>query len=173
MNTSQRARSFRTLLAQMADLERGQRIRELRLAKHMTQPAAAELAGVTLRAYQAWEAGGGIRFEHVKTLARALNGDADFILNGPKPATPDPFTGGVVGVVLTRIDRVEAKLDRLDQINEKLDLILNRLEAAILPDDLLQHLAVQAAELAVQQPAQGSRESGRGRAPKTNRSGGG
>jgi transcriptional regulator with XRE-family HTH domain len=116
MNTSQRARSFSTLLAQMADLERGQRIRELRVAKHLTQPAAAELAGVTLRAYQAWEAGGGIRFEHVKTLASALEGDADFILNGPKPATPDPFTGGAAGVVMTRLDRLEAKLDAIFQI---------------------------------------------------------
>lgn len=109
--TSRSTRSLTTLLNQMADLERGARIAELRKAKHLTQPAVAELVGVTLRAYQAWEAGGGIAWDNVKLLAKKLGADPDYILSGPKPETPDLFPSGDAG----QLDRIEKALEILTE----------------------------------------------------------
>ena len=104
-NASLRAtRTVHTLLDQMEDLARGARIKELREQLHLTQPAVAEMIPVSLRAYQAWEAGGGIAWENVKLLAKKLDADPDYILNGPKPETPD-----LLGVA--QMDRLEDKLD--------------------------------------------------------------
>src|SRR4051794_39121082 len=68
-SSSRRTRRASTLLAQMAELARGERIKQLREDRHLTQPAVAEAVGVTLRAYQAWEATGGIRWGNAKKLA--------------------------------------------------------------------------------------------------------
>ena len=100
--SSRGRRSLTTLLAQMADLERGARIRELRQAKHLTQPAVAELVGVSLRAYQAWEGGGGIAWDNVKLLAETLDADADFILSGPRSTS----NGDAAPTQLDRIERL-------------------------------------------------------------------
>jgi transcriptional regulator with XRE-family HTH domain len=90
----------------MADLERGQRIKELRESRHLTQEATAEALGVTLRGYQEWEAGGGIKWDNVKKVARLYKVDAEFVMNGPKPETPD-----LLGAKAGQLDRVEMKLD--------------------------------------------------------------
>lgn len=95
-----------TLLDQMADVARGQRIQELRAARHLTQPAIAELVGVTLRAYQAWEAGGGITWENAKVLAKKLGTDPEFIMAGAKPETPDPFAKSDAN----QLDRIETEV---------------------------------------------------------------
>lgn len=106
IGSSQRPRSLSTLLDQMADLQRGARIKELRHANHLKQPAVAERVPVTLRAYQEWEAGGGIAWENVKALAKIFGVDPDYILSGPKAETPSlPRVG--------QLDRIEQKLDQL------------------------------------------------------------
>lgn len=104
--SSRGSRSDATLLLQMAraaaqQAEVAQRIRELR--GRMTQPAIAERVGVTLRAYQAWEAGGGIGGENLARLAAAFDVTEEYILYGPDQDKPPR----------TQMDRVERKLDAI------------------------------------------------------------
>jgi transcriptional regulator with XRE-family HTH domain len=102
------------LLAQVANIERGTRIRERREALHLTQPAVVDLleeaaqalpedhdlhpakagkAPVTLRGYQSYEHGGGIVWEKAKLLAQVLQIDVQAMMSGEsdKTETPDPF----------------------------------------------------------------------------------
>lgn len=99
-------RSVDTLRAQMADLSRGQRIKDLRESRHLTQEAIAERLGVTLRGYQAWEAGGGIKWDNVKRLATFHKVNPDFVMNGPDET-------GEASANATQLDRIEMKLDLL------------------------------------------------------------
>jgi len=111
--SSRGPRTAVTLLAQVADLQRGQRIRERREELHLTQPAVVDLmekaayalprshelhpdnagkAPVTLRGYQTYERGGGIVWEKAKLLAQVLQVDVEVLLNGDRRGeAPDPF----------------------------------------------------------------------------------
>lgn len=60
--------------------ETGERLKRRRKALRLTQPQVAELAGVTPRAYQAWEAGGGIAWRHLEPLADALEWTVEAIM---------------------------------------------------------------------------------------------
>ena len=114
-------RKASTLLAQMADLERGQRIKELRESRHLTQEAMADKLGVTLRGYQEWEAGGGIKWENVKKLAKQHGVEADFLMNGPKPETPDLLGASQ----LDRIEKIVTGLaDSVGSIEAQLALLV-------------------------------------------------
>lgn len=121
--TSRSARSAATLLAQVADIERGARIKELRKALHLTQPALADEVGVTLRALQEWEAGGGISWDNAKRLAATLGTETDYVFNGERGDTPQPFGEK------SQLDRIEAqladnaaKLDAIQQVVSELSL---------------------------------------------------
>lgn len=102
--TSRKTRSAVTLLAQVADIERGTRIRERREELHLTQPAVVDLiekaawqlprdhdlhpdkagkAPVSLRGYQTYEQGGGIIWEKAKLLAQVLQMDVQTLMSGP------------------------------------------------------------------------------------------
>lgn len=70
----------------------GRRIAQLRERAHLTQEAAAERAGVTLRAYQKWEAGGGIQYANLQKLATALKATVEEITG--EAETPSPFRVG-------------------------------------------------------------------------------
>lgn len=125
--TSRGPRSARTLLLQMAaDLERqreiGQRIKALREELGLTQPVLADKVGVTLRAAQAWEAGGGIGYENRKRLAEELGVSEEFLLFG-EPGRQGPST---------QLDRIEAKLDAvLVLLREEQDVAANEAADAI------------------------------------------
>lgn len=78
-----------------ADAERGERIKWLRDEKlHLTQEAMADKVGITLRGYQEWEAGGGIKWENAKKLAKIGGVEADWIMSGDRGGTPDLSLGG-------------------------------------------------------------------------------
>lgn len=131
--TSRGPRRATTLLAQMADLERGDRIRELREQRHLTQPVVADRVHVTLRAYQEWEAGGGIQWENAKRLAKVLGATPDFIMSGEPRETPDLSTNGQP----SQLDRIEEELAGIKQMLESSDAaakvladVVNRLEEA-------------------------------------------
>lgn len=121
--TSQRARSARTLALQMAmeeerQREVGARIKELRGPR--PQPLVADAVHVTLRAYQAWEAGGGIAWENLQALAKFFEVSENYLLYGAEvPRGPE-----------TQLDRIEIKLDE----------VLSRLPATDLAADLEQEL---------------------------------
>jgi len=106
----------------LMDEERGQRIKALRDRRHLSQPAVVEgldkLARrkvVTLRGYQTWEAGGGIRWENVKVLAAFHQVEPDYILTGQEPEAPDLLDSlnGDTRKLEERLDRIERKLDEL------------------------------------------------------------
>lgn len=84
--TSRSPRSARTLALQMAQAEAerqreiGARIKDLR--GRIPQPVIADRVGVTLRAYQAWEAGGGIAWDNLVKLAEVFGVSEDFIEYG-------------------------------------------------------------------------------------------
>lgn len=80
----------------------GERLRELRGAK--TQPAIADAVGVTLRAYQHWEAGGGISWDNLQGLAEHFGVTENYILYG---------TNEGPGHRQEQLDRIEEKLDDL------------------------------------------------------------
>jgi transcriptional regulator with XRE-family HTH domain len=72
-----------------ADAERGDRIRSLRENLHLTQEAMADRVGLTLRGYQEWEAGGGIKWDNAKRLAKVAGVEPDWIMGGDRGETPD------------------------------------------------------------------------------------
>jgi transcriptional regulator with XRE-family HTH domain len=77
------------------------RIRELRGLR--PQPQMASEVGVSLRGYQQWEAGGGIKWSNLERLAKVHDVSPNYILYGEeKPRGPK-----------TQLDRIEAKLDEL------------------------------------------------------------
>lgn len=75
------------------------RIREFRGPR--PQRVIADKAGVTVRAYQAWEAGGGINWENIAPLAEALGVSEERLLFGRDEPDPSQF------------ERIERKLDAL------------------------------------------------------------
>lgn len=79
-----------------ADAERGDRIRSLRENLHLTQEAMADRVGLTLRGYQEWEAGGGIKWDNAKRLAKVAGVEPDWIMSGDRGETPDFLGGGRV-----------------------------------------------------------------------------
>ena len=100
----------RSLAVEMALQQRamGRRIAELRERSRMTQEIAADKAGVTLRAYQKWEAGGGIQYANLAKLAEVFRVPVERITG--EDATPDPFsTAG-------QLDRIETLLIRQHQL---------------------------------------------------------
>lgn len=91
-----------------ADAERGDRIKWLREEKlHLTQEGMADKVGVTLRGYQEWEAGGGIKWDNAKKLAKAAGVTPDWIMSGDREETPDLSSGQ------SPMDRVEIALKEL------------------------------------------------------------
>lgn len=125
-------RRLATLLSQMAadiDQERGERLQELRRGKgNPPQPLVAAAVGVSLRTYQSWEAGGGIRFDNREALAKYFGVSISYIVGGE---TPDVI--GSLNGERTQLDRIEEKLDealsRAALPAEALDLLRQIAEA--------------------------------------------
>lgn len=191
MSSSRRARTVTTLLAQVEDLERGQRIKARREKLRLTQPAVVDLveqlayelpdghalhpdiagkAPLTLRGYQQYERGGGIVWEKAKLLATALRMEADELMNGEKPETPDLFPFGdneaLLHAVYERLGRLEKRLEEVigqrtkqtTDIIQRLADLENALSArtdALLPG--IQELLAAAEESRHVGPAQTSR----------------
>lgn len=121
------------------------RIRDLR--GRVPQQLVADRVGVTLRAYQAWEAGGGIGWENLRKLAKHYSVTEEFILYGSDDAPPTP----------SQLERIEHGIARLERIEHKLDALLAHFGLSEVSDP---------AELLEQELADASRPSprrGRGR----------
>lgn len=136
--TSRKSRSADTLRAQMEDVARGERLKELRNARHLSQPAVVDLVNerageklVGLRGYQAWEAGGGIRWEKAKVLAEVLGTDPEHLMNGAHEETPDPFAGSVEERLADLTEQLAAdRVDRDDNIAD-VKALLNQQNALL------------------------------------------
>lgn len=93
---------------QQGRIERGQRIRTLREESPHTQQSLADQIPVTLRAYQRWEEGGGIEWDHLEKLAEIHEVDVRWIHRGEEPpATPDLLATGA------RLDSLERQVAEL------------------------------------------------------------
>lgn len=117
----------------MADLARGERIKALREDRHLTQPAVADEVGVTLRALQAWEASGALRWENAKKLARFFDVDEQWLWSGDreKSGTPD-----LLGKVSQQGDQdgladMRAQLDRIEQNQENLAALIEAVSVQV------------------------------------------
>lgn len=91
---------------QMADFARGERLVQLREAKHLTQDEAAHQIGVSEKSLRAWEKGGKIRAENVRRVGAFYEVDPNELVD--RESLDDDGNGG-----FTQLDRIEAKLDRL------------------------------------------------------------
>lgn len=109
--SSRRAAKASTLLLRMADLERGQRIRQLRdhrseeRGRLVTQPEVADAVGVTLRAVQDWEAGKGIKLEHAKKLAAYYGVSQHWLMYGEQDSP-----NNLPAEDSSQLDRIEQQL---------------------------------------------------------------
>lgn len=85
----------------MADLARGNYLRDLRADRHETQQDVADAAQVSLRAYQAWEAGGKIKWANAIRLGEHFQVDPEGLVERDlEPTTVDP----------SQLDRIEGLL---------------------------------------------------------------
>jgi hypothetical protein len=143
------------LLGELADKERGDRIRDRRDELHLTQPAVVELleaaawqlpeshelhprtagknakppkpqkAPVTLRGYQSYEGGGGIVWEKAKLLAQVLQMDVRVMMSGDERAAPAPDP-------FAKRRQEDAPVDvRLDAVEGALAQILTAMSAQL------------------------------------------
>jgi transcriptional regulator with XRE-family HTH domain len=82
----------RTIAVAMArdHYERGKRIRKLRELRELSQDEAGRAAGVTPRAWQEWEAGGGMKPASVRKAAEVLGVSVEEIRGDAE--LPDPFS---------------------------------------------------------------------------------
>jgi transcriptional regulator with XRE-family HTH domain len=106
--TSRAPRSGRTLALRMAlELQHQHEVAERikRLRGKVPQPIIAERVGVTLRAYQEWEAGGGLKWENYGKLALALGTTVEYLMHGTEE------TDDGLAPHATQLDLIEAKLD--------------------------------------------------------------
>lgn len=91
----------------------------------MRQQTVADRVGVTLRAYQAWEAGdAGIKWENLESLAQVLETKPDFILYGERDSQPD--TPDVLGEI-DRLARIERRVDDLAEHAQRVERMLGEL----------------------------------------------
>jgi transcriptional regulator with XRE-family HTH domain len=106
--TSQIADKLATFGEQMADFARGEQLRDLRKALHLSQEDAAHEIGVSTKSLRAWEKGGKIKWENAQAAGAFYGVDPETLVTrgGEEP---------VVSFELptTHLARIEAKLDRL------------------------------------------------------------
>lgn len=105
----------------------------------------ADAVGVSLRAAQEWDYGGGIDDEHLGPLIEFLETDADYLLRGQ---TPD-LMGSLNG---------EASADPLERIERLLRRLLR--EQGIDPDQALEEEAEQVEPPADEEPREESAGTG-------------
>jgi transcriptional regulator with XRE-family HTH domain len=98
---AERAARFRR---QMADFARGERLKGLRDARHLSQEDAAHEIGVSVKTVRSWEKGGGIKWPNAKAAGRFYGVDAESLVSRELPVEQSPDE------LLRAIDR---KLNRL------------------------------------------------------------
>lgn len=115
-------------------VERAQRIKQLREESPYTQAALADKVGVTPRAYQRWEEGGGIEWEHLEKLAEIHDVDVMWIHKAAgRGPTPDPFAteSGEESELAEQIGELQSETaelrSELSEVRSDLQLVLSLL----------------------------------------------
>jgi transcriptional regulator with XRE-family HTH domain len=133
------------------DPDRGARIREARLVRHLTIKELAERVGVSERTIWSWEQGGKVTGPNLRALAHDLAVSRDFLLGEE--------TSEIVNPLEQRISELEQRLDaRLGQVEQQLGRAVEHLSAGI-------------AELATRPPEAGEADTRREGRTQTQRSG--
>lgn len=102
--SSRRATWPRSVAIEMALEQRaiGRRIAELREDRRLTQPVVADRVGVSLRAYQKWEAGTSApAWRNLEQLAEVFGVSADYLLGAAQEKRQD---------AQDQLDRIESEL---------------------------------------------------------------
>lgn len=129
------------------DLERGRHIARLRverLGQDVSQAAVADMVGVSLRAYQDWEAGYGMDWRHAKKLGELLAEDPMEIQRARGAALEAP-TPELLARWERAIERSERAHERWERRDQHYDAILAAWHEE---DDEALHRAVAAAAAA-------------------------
>jgi hypothetical protein len=141
ISTSQTAQKLSTLLGQMRDEARAERIKGLReRTPGLTQPKIVEgleaLAGravVTLRGYQEWERTGGIKYENAELLASFHGVDPHWLWQGETTAGTPSLVETLNGNGPREVD-VEV-LQRLERLERMVQQVLDRLPEPVRPSE--------------------------------------
>jgi transcriptional regulator with XRE-family HTH domain len=161
------------------NIARGDRLLALRmekgreLGKRLTQPDVAEIAGVTLRAYQNWEASGthddagklrefGMDWAHTAKLAKYYKVDPESLVRRPTDAPVTQATTEDVHGLRSQLGRIEATLGVITHALEH--LARDRGDEALVADlkrDLAQIDEADAAERAASDSPATSRQKPR------------
>lgn len=95
----------------MADFARGERLRDLREKRHLSQEEAAHEIGVSVKTIRAWEKGKGIRWQNALTVSRFYGVDPESLVSRDEGG--DSLVGQGSGEAEHQLNRIEAKLDQL------------------------------------------------------------
>jgi transcriptional regulator with XRE-family HTH domain len=95
----------------MADYARGERLRELRDAKHASQETVAFAIGVSTKTVRSWEHGGKIRWPNAKLLGRYYGVDPEALVarDAAAPLPEDEASE----TPETQLDRIEQQVSDL------------------------------------------------------------
>lgn len=123
-------------LSEQARLERAERIRTLREESPYTQGAIADAIGVTPRAYQRWEEGGGVTWDNLEALAKLHGVSVHWLHKGEGPRVGDPFsqltvppsTEGLAEEVRQLRSEVAEALAELSQVRTELQQVLSHMQ---------------------------------------------
>lgn len=114
---TQRAASFRQ---QMADFARGERLRDLREGRHLSQEEAAHEIGVSTKTVRSWEKGGGIRWANAKSAGAFYGVEPESLvtLDEDRERSPDLMaelsTNGdqpTLSLILSKLNRIERMVE--------------------------------------------------------------
>ena len=122
-NTWRPAPSRTTFLDQMADYARGERLRELRERRRMSQEHVAGEVGVSTKTVWSWEHGGKIKWANAQRIAAFYGMDPEELVTRDLADTPD-----MLGTLNGNGPALSLE-ERLDEIDRKLDELLRRLPA--------------------------------------------
>lgn len=115
-NTSRNAEMLATFRQQMADYVRGERLRALRKAAHLSQEEAAHQIQVSAKTYRTWEKGGGIRWPNALKVATFFNVDPESLVSRDEDAALIPDLSAVGDDQLDRIERTVSELAEAVQL---------------------------------------------------------
>lgn len=129
-NTSPRAERLVTFRDQMADFARGERLRQLREARHLSQEDAAHELNVSVKTVRSWEKGSGIRWPNAQAAGDFYGVDPETLIRREgREDTPDVLSALTPDSDLLR--EVAGQVARLAGIVEKLEVQVQELSRRI------------------------------------------
>lgn len=109
----------------MADFARGERLKQLRDARHLSQEDAAHEIGVSVKTLRSWEKGAGIRWRNAQSVAAFYGVEPESLVSRELPEPSElPHPDDRIADLEDRLVELLAAVAALDA---KLDEALDRL----------------------------------------------